>query len=99
MHAAAPHDAPQAHPHVRVQAVDGLAAAHVDNRRLVEPLLYGENCCASKRASRRPMGSFCAHHGVAFPMYEEKLRKPTLVTWRRYSTAQAGSAMSQMNAK
>jgi hypothetical protein len=32
-------------------------------------------------------------------MYEEKLRKPTLVTWRRYSTAQAGSAMSQMNAQ
>ena len=45
------------------------------------------------------MGSFCAHHGVAFPIYEEKARASTLVTWRRYSTAQAGSAMSQMNAK
>jgi hypothetical protein len=32
-------------------------------------------------------------------MYEEKVRKSILVTSKRYSTAQAGSAMSQINAK
>jgi hypothetical protein len=45
------------------------------------------------------MGAFWRHHGVALPMYEEKVRKSRWATWSRYSTAQAGNAMSQMNTK
>src|SRR5882724_2912899 len=57
------------------------------------------NWLSSSRASRRPMGSFMLQNEGAFPSYEAKVSSSILATWRRYSTAQAGSAVSQSKAK